>query len=138
VSAPDVDDVAVERACDGDRTIRLEAAELTAAVDLCERRGLSAGQTGTLLGVSARTVAYVRAGGETTRPPRGDRTKPLMRPSDVTFLTVAEVARELRVSKMTIYRLVESGELQAKRVGRSIRVPGQALSKFLRDLDGAA
>jgi len=133
-----VDDVAVERACDGDRTIRLEAAELTAAVDLCERRGLSAGQTGTLLGVSARTVAYVRGGGETTRPPRGDRTKPLMRPSDVTFLTVAEVARELRVSKMTIYRLIHGKELRAIQVGRSFRVPGRALTEYLEDLGGVA
>ena len=43
--------------------------------------------------------------------------------SDVRFLTVAEVATIMRVSKMTVYRLVHSGELEAIRVGRSFRVP---------------
>ncbi|WP_280405352.1 helix-turn-helix domain-containing protein, partial [Nocardia brasiliensis] len=33
------------------------------------------------------------------------------------FLTVAEVASLMRVSKMTVYRLVHSGELPAVRVG---------------------
>ncbi len=33
--------------------------------------------------------------------------------SDVRFLTVAEVASIMRVSKMTVYRLVHSGELEA-------------------------
>ena len=40
----------------------------------------------------------------------------------VRFLTVAEVARLMRVSKMTVYRLVHGGELPAVRVGRSFRV----------------
>src|SRR5580700_6761539 len=43
--------------------------------------------------------------------------------SEVRFLTVAEVAAIMRVSKMTVYRLVHSGELEAIRVGRSFRVP---------------
>ncbi len=43
--------------------------------------------------------------------------------SGVTFLTVAEVASMMRVSKMTVYRLVHSGELPAVRVGRSCLVP---------------
>ena len=33
------------------------------------------------------------------------------------FLTVAEVADEMRVSRMTVYRLVHSGEIPAVRVG---------------------
>ena len=53
--------------------------------------------------------------------------------SDVRFLTVAEVASILRVSKMTVYRLVHSGELEAIRVGRSFRVPEQAVNQYLRD-----
>jgi excisionase family DNA binding protein len=40
----------------------------------------------------------------------------------LTFLTVAEVAAIMRLSKMTVYRLVHSGELAAVRVGRSFRV----------------
>ena len=51
----------------------------------------------------------------------------------VTFLTVAEVASMMRVSKMTVYRLVHAGELAAVRVGRSFRVPERAVQDYLRD-----
>ena len=53
--------------------------------------------------------------------------------SDVSFLTVAEVAAVMRVSKMTVYRLVHHGELPAVRVGRSFRVPEQAVHDYLRN-----
>ncbi|MEI6361607.1 MAG: helix-turn-helix domain-containing protein [Actinomycetes bacterium] len=53
--------------------------------------------------------------------------------SDVHFLTVAEVASVMRVSKMTVYRLVHNGEMPAVRVGRSFRVPEQAVHDYLRD-----
>jgi excisionase family DNA binding protein len=53
--------------------------------------------------------------------------------AEVRFLTVAEVATVMRVSKMTVYRLVHSGELPAVRVGRSFRVPEQAVHSYLRD-----
>ncbi|MFN8156443.1 MAG: helix-turn-helix domain-containing protein [Candidatus Nanopelagicales bacterium] len=53
--------------------------------------------------------------------------------SEVRFLTVAEVATVMRVSKMTVYRLVHGGELPAIRVGRSFRVPEQAVHDYLRD-----
>jgi excisionase family DNA binding protein len=53
--------------------------------------------------------------------------------SGVTFLTVAEVAALMRVSKMTVYRLVHAGELSAVRVGRSFRVPEHAVHQYLRD-----
>ena len=52
--------------------------------------------------------------------------------AEVRFLTVAEVAAIMRVSKMTVYRLVHSGELPAVRVGRSFRVPEQAVNDYLR------
>lgn len=51
---------------------------------------------------------------------------------EVRFLTVAEVASVMRVSKMTVYRLVHSGELNAVRVGRSFRVPEKAVHDYLR------
>ncbi|MBR7825866.1 helix-turn-helix domain-containing protein [Actinospica sp. MGRD01-02] len=47
------------------------------------------------------------------------------------FLTVAEVAGVMRVSKMTVYRMVHSGELPAVRVGRSFRVPAKAVREYL-------
>ncbi len=53
--------------------------------------------------------------------------------SEVRFLTVSEVAAIMRVSKMTVYRLVHSGEMSAVRVGRSFRVPEQAVHTYLRD-----
>ena len=52
--------------------------------------------------------------------------------SAVRFLTVAEVASVMRVSKMTVYRLVHAGELPAVRVGRSFRVPEDAVDEYLR------
>lgn len=53
--------------------------------------------------------------------------------SEVKLLTVAEVAGVMRVSKMTVYRLVHAGELPAVRVGRSYRVSEQAVHDYLRD-----
>jgi excisionase family DNA binding protein len=38
----------------------------------------------------------------------------------------------MRVSKMTVYRLVHGGELEAVRVGRSFRVPDDAVEEYLR------
>jgi excisionase family DNA binding protein len=52
--------------------------------------------------------------------------------SEVRFLTVAEVAAMMRVSKMTVYRLLHSGELPAVQIGRSYRVPEQAVDHYLR------
>ncbi len=48
------------------------------------------------------------------------------------FLTVAEVAETMRVSKMTVYRLVHSGEMPAVRFGRSYRVPEAAVEEYVR------
>lgn len=52
--------------------------------------------------------------------------------AQVQFLTVAEVAAVMRVSKMTVYRLVHNGELPAARVGKSFRVREQAVHDYLR------
>lgn len=51
---------------------------------------------------------------------------------DVRFLTVAEVADMMRVSRMTVYRLVHAGELPAIRFGRSFRVPESAVEHLLQ------
>ena len=47
------------------------------------------------------------------------------------FLTVAEVAELARVSRMTVYRMVHSGDLPAVRVGKSYRVPQAAVEEML-------
>jgi excisionase family DNA binding protein len=52
--------------------------------------------------------------------------------SEARFLTIAEVASKMRVSKMTVYRLVHGGELPAVRVGRSFRVTEDDVNEYLR------
>lgn len=47
------------------------------------------------------------------------------------FLTVGEVARQLRVSNMTIYRIVNSGHLPAVRVGRGYRIREDDVRRYL-------
>lgn len=47
------------------------------------------------------------------------------------FYTVAEVAELTRVSRMTVYRMVRSGDLPAVRVGNSYRVPKLAVDEML-------
>ena len=47
------------------------------------------------------------------------------------FLTAAEVASLLRVSTMTVYRLIKSGELRAVRVGKSYRLREDDIDAYL-------
>jgi excisionase family DNA binding protein len=47
------------------------------------------------------------------------------------FMTVGEVAAVLRVSNMTVYRLINAGELAAVRIGRSFRVREEDLDRYL-------
>ena len=49
------------------------------------------------------------------------------------FLTVAEVAELMRVSKMTVYRMVHAGEMPAVRMGRSFRVPQAAVENLIAE-----
>ena len=47
------------------------------------------------------------------------------------LLTVAEVASVMRVSRMTVYRLIRRGVLRAIRVGRNYRVREDDLNSYL-------
>ena len=67
------------------------------------------------------------AGGKPAR----DSGSPDGQQAKTQFLTVAEVAGLMRVSKMTVYRLVHNGELPAVRVGRSFRVHAKAVHDML-------
>jgi excisionase family DNA binding protein len=49
------------------------------------------------------------------------------------LLNVAEVAGVLRVSNMTIYRLIKAGELPAIRIGKSFRIKQHDLTAYLAD-----
>ncbi len=47
------------------------------------------------------------------------------------YLTVAEVARQLRVSNMTVYRFIKSGQLAAVQVGRGYRIREKDVRRYL-------
>jgi excisionase family DNA binding protein len=49
------------------------------------------------------------------------------------FMTVSEVAAVLRVSTMTVYRLINAGKLPAVRIGRSFRVREEELDRYLAE-----
>ncbi|MHB8328971.1 MAG: helix-turn-helix domain-containing protein [Acidimicrobiales bacterium] len=49
------------------------------------------------------------------------------------YLTVREVAGTLRVSNMTVYRLINAGELPAVRVGKSFRLREDDVNRYLAD-----
>lgn len=47
------------------------------------------------------------------------------------FTTIPAIARLLRISLPTVYRLVENGDLESIRVGRSIRVPTRSVFEYI-------
>lgn len=48
------------------------------------------------------------------------------------LLTVAEVAEHMRVSSMTVYRLIKAGSLHAVRVGKNYRIRTSDLDDYLQ------
>lgn len=71
-----------------------------------------------------------------TNPEENQQSPPTV--DELRFLTVAEVARTMRVSKMTVYRLVHAGELPAARVGRSFRVAESDVHAYLENAYSSA
>jgi excisionase family DNA binding protein len=55
------------------------------------------------------------------------------------LLTVGEVAATMRVSNMTVYRLIKGGELPAIRVGKNYRIRESDMDGYLeqRQVEGA-
>ncbi|MEO8291935.1 MAG: helix-turn-helix domain-containing protein [Actinomycetota bacterium] len=49
------------------------------------------------------------------------------------LLTVAEVAAVMRVSNMTVYRLIRGGDLPAIRVGKNYRIREAEAQRYLMD-----
>lgn len=52
---------------------------------------------------------------------------------DDVLLTVAEVAQHMRVSNMTVYRLIKSGQLAAIRVGKNYRIRESDVDRYLSE-----
>jgi putative molybdopterin biosynthesis protein len=55
---------------------------------------------------------------------------PVLRPGE-RFLTPADVAAVLQVSRATVYALIERGELRAWRVGLQLRILAADLDSYL-------
>ena len=73
----------------------------------------------------------VRSATSRDRPRRTERNR--MAPIDEDRLwTVAEAADHMRVSNMTVYRLIRGGQLPAIRVGKNYRIRGADLGAYLR------
>ncbi|MCA1726372.1 MAG: helix-turn-helix domain-containing protein [Actinobacteria bacterium] len=51
--------------------------------------------------------------------------------AEARFVTVTEVAELMRVSKMTVYRLIKQGDLAAVRIGRGIRIKEDDVHRYL-------
>lgn len=49
------------------------------------------------------------------------------------LLTVGEVADMMRVSNMTVYRLIKAGQLAAIRVGKNYRIRRTDVERYLDD-----
>jgi excisionase family DNA binding protein len=52
---------------------------------------------------------------------------------DDPLLTVGEVAQIMRVSNMTVYRLIKSGQMAAIRVGKNYRIRRKDVERYLRE-----
>jgi excisionase family DNA binding protein len=48
------------------------------------------------------------------------------------YYTVAEVATMLRVSRMTVYRMIEADEITHVTVGRCFRIPHAAYREYIQ------
>ena len=55
--------------------------------------------------------------------------------SQVKLYTVSEVAETMRLSRMSVYRLIHAGTLPSLKVGNSFRVTAAALDLFLAGAD---
>jgi excisionase family DNA binding protein len=74
-----------------------------------------------LLPAASGVLSWLEKGGSVVQP---NESRPR-------YVTVAEVADQLRVSNMTVYRLVQAGQLPAIRVGRSYRIREEDVDKYL-------
>ncbi len=65
-----------------------------------------------------------------SREPRSPPRQP-RQPTSVVYLTLAEVGRNLHLSRSTVYDLIAHEGLPTRRFGRAVRVPLVALQEWL-------
>jgi len=56
-----------------------------------------------------------------------------MRAEDHLLLTVADTAEVLRVSRITVYRLIWAGVLRPVYIGRAVRIPRAEVERFVME-----
>ena len=54
------------------------------------------------------------------------------------MLTVTEACAQLRISKWTLYRLMQSGKLASVKIGSRRLIPMRAITKFIEQLEEEA
>jgi excisionase family DNA binding protein len=54
-----------------------------------------------------------------------------IRDGEMIFVKVAEMAAVLRISKMSVYRLINNGTLEANRCGRQFRNPVESARRYI-------
>jgi excisionase family DNA binding protein len=51
-----------------------------------------------------------------------------------TLLKIAEIMERTGLSKASVYRVINAGQLRTVKIGRSVRVTESELSRFIEDL----
>jgi excisionase family DNA binding protein len=68
-----------------------------------------------------------------------DELDPLAAEPRPALLTIKQAARVLNLGRSTVYELIADGRLEVVHIGRSTRVPTDAISKLIQGLrDGKA
>ncbi len=70
---------------------------------------------------------------DTPEPSHREGARTVDRSFGEPLLTVAEVANIMRVSNMTVYRLIKSGQLSAIRVGKNYRIRRGDIDRYLTE-----
>ena len=126
------------KAATGQGFVSQALAVLRGAPDLAD--AVSAGEIGLKRAYRTLKARQTEGGGEASagaepasRPPEPRATVSAVSgwTPPPRYLTVAEVAAVLRVSKSTAYQLVSTGEIRSIRVGRTIRIPEPAVRDYL-------
>src|SRR5215212_5048027 len=65
--------------------------------------------------------------------PQGVRQPTLVRPSpERQWLTYAEAGEMVGLSRITLWKLISAGEVEAARVGRAVRINRQSLTDYMK------
>jgi excisionase family DNA binding protein len=86
-----------------------------------------------IIGVDVVDVSFVVSGATVGRCERWERGWGGGRLEGDLLLTVREVAATMRVSTMTVYRLIKSGQLPAIRVGKNYRIRESDVDRYLSE-----